>query len=174
MKKVHVVQEFPHSLEVLLRAREERYKHLDKFPELKNVHTVSEERSGHILKQERHISIAESMPAAISAMMPSGSMTLIEKSEFDTNQNLHSFHVVPGGTMNSLFEVSGVSKYYALDAERTAREYDIEVKSSAFLIGGIVENAIADLYARNLDKDYASIEGFIKMLGEQGFSQPPS
>ena len=76
MKKIKVQQEFDCPLDVLLRAREERYKHLDKFPELKNVHIVSEERVDHILKQKRNISIADSMPPIIGSLLPSGADTL--------------------------------------------------------------------------------------------------
>ncbi len=167
MKKIHVTQEFHVGLAKLLAAREERYKHLDKFPELKHVHVVSEERNGHILKQERHISIADSLPSVLATVMPAGAATLIEKSEFDDNTNVHTFTVVPGGGNDHLFQVKGISRYFTRDDGKGGREYDIEVTSNAFLISGLVETAIAELYARNIEKDHDSIEGFIKMLEEE-------
>ena len=168
MKKIKVQQEFDCALDVLLRAREERYKHLDKFPELKNVHIVSEERVDHILKQKRNISIADSMPPIIGSLLPSGADTLAEESEFDDRSNTHTFRVVPGGNLDNIFVVKGVSHYYSLPENRSARDYDIEITSRAFLVSLVVENAIADLYEHNLRKDRKSILNFIQILEEEG------
>lgn len=43
--KYKVVQQFPVPLKDLLKAREDRYKYLDKFPELKNVELLEEKRT---------------------------------------------------------------------------------------------------------------------------------
>ena len=167
MKKLTIEQEFDYPLEVLLRAREERYKHLDKFPELKNVTIVSEERNGDIMTTIRHISIADSMPAVIATLLPSGADTLVENSEFNVNNHLHTFRVIPGGNLENIFVVNGVSRYYEIDAEKSARNYEIEVTSKAFLVSMVVENAIAELYHNNLEKDRKSILNFIKILQEE-------
>ena len=167
--KIKVDQEFDYPLATLLRAREERYKHLDKFPELKNVSIVEEERNGDILKQVRHISIAESMPAALSAVMPPDAAKLIESSEFKESENLHTFEVKPGGGLD-IFMITGVSRYYELDGDRSGRNYEIEIKSKVFLAGPMIEGAIADVYKKNLEKDKASIAHFIQILKEEGGS----
>ncbi len=170
MKKITVDQKFEYPLETLLKAREERYKHLDKFPELKNVTTVKEEREGDILKQTRHISIADSLPSVLTTLMPSGASTLVEDSEFNLASHLHTFRVVPGGNLDSLFTVTGVSHYYAEENGKSGRNYEIEVKSQTLFIGGIIENAIAELYAHNLEKDKSSILNFIEILEKEGGS----
>lgn len=165
MKKINVEQVFEHSLPTLLRAREERYKHLDKFPELKNVQVVSESREGHILKQVRNISLADAMPAVLQTVLPAGANVLVEESEFDDTTNTHTFKVTPGGGMDNIFAVKGVSKYFA-KGNQSARTYDIEITSKVLFVGGVVEAAIGDVYKHNLDKDKLSIENFIKVLGE--------
>lgn len=171
--KVKVEQEFDYPLETLLRAREERYKHLDKFPELKNVTIVEESREGDVLRQVRHISIAESMPAALSSVMPADAAKLIESSEFKETEHVHSFEVTPGGGLD-IFKITGISKYYPLDENRSGRNYEIEIKSKVFLAGPMIEGAIADVYRKNLEKDKASIANFIQMLEKEGGSQPAS
>ncbi|MEQ9366170.1 MAG: DUF2505 domain-containing protein [Leptospirales bacterium] len=165
MKKITVRQEFEYPLGTLLLAREERYKHLDKFPELKNVHIIEEIRENGILKQVRHIDIGESLPMAISALMPGDATVLVESSEFNEATHEHSFHVIPGGGLDNIFTVTGVSRYHALDDARSARDYDIEIRSRAFLVGPVVEGAIAEVYSNNLNKDRQSILNFIKQLG---------
>ncbi|MCR9144726.1 MAG: DUF2505 family protein [bacterium] len=165
MKKITVRQEFEYPLETLLLAREERYKHLDKFPELKNVHIIEETREDGILKQVRHIDLGESLPIAISALMPGGSTVLVETSEFNEASHEHTFQVTPGGGLDNIFTVSGVSRYHAVDDGKSARDYAIEIRSRAFLVGPVVEGAIAEVYSNNLNKDRQSILNFIKELG---------
>lgn len=165
--KVKVEQEFEYPLETLLRAREERYKHLDKFPELKNVTIVEENREGGVLRQVRHISIAESMPAALASVMPADAAKLIESSEFQETDHVHTFEVIPGGGLD-IFKITGISKYYTLDEKRSGRNYEIEIKSKVFLAGPMIEGAIADVYRKNLEKDKTSIANFIKMLEGEG------
>ena len=167
MKQVQIRQEFDYPLQTLLEAREERYKHLDKFPELKNVSIISEEQTGDILKQTRHISIGDSMPAALVTILPQGASTLVETSEFHAQTHEHTFRVAPGGGLDNLFVVTGSSRYFALDGDRAGRDYEIEIVSKAFLVSAIVEGAIADLYTKNIEKDRQSILKFIEILAEE-------
>jgi len=166
MKKISVEQTFEHPIQSLLRAREERYKHLDKFPELKNVQIISENREGHILKQVRHVSLADSMPAVLATVLPTGANMLVEESEFDDTTNTHTFSVSPGGGLDNIFCVKGISKYFSAGDHKSTRTYDIEITSKVLFVGGVVEVAIGDVYRHQLDKDRASIENFIKILGE--------
>ncbi|MBX7058473.1 MAG: DUF2505 family protein [Leptospirales bacterium] len=167
MRKISIQQDFPHALAMLLDAREERYKRLDKFPELKNVHIVSESRHGRILDQKREISIADSMPAVIATLLPAGADVLVEVSQFDEDSHVHTFTVTPGGANDHIFRIKGVSRYYESGAGESARSYDIEIHSDAFLVGPLIENAIADVYARNLERDRRSILNFIQLLNEE-------
>ncbi len=171
--KIKVEQEFDYPLDTLLRAREERYKHLDKFPELKNVTVVEEKHEGDVLRQVRHISIAESMPAALATIMPADAAKLIESSEFKGSENLHTFEVTPGGGLD-IFKITGVSHYYPLGETRSGRNYEIEIKSKVFLAGPMIEGAIADVYRRNLEKDKSSIAHFIQMLEAEGSLPKPA
>jgi hypothetical protein len=166
MKKINIEQTFDHPLDVLLSARQERYKHLDKFPELKNVQIVSETTEGHILKQVRNISLADAMPAVLQTVLPSGANMLVEESEFDDTTNTHTFKVTPGGGLDNIFMVKGVSRYFASGDSKSTRTYDIEVTSKVLFVGGVVETAIGDVYRHNLEKDKSSIEHFIQMLKE--------
>lgn len=169
MKKISIEQTFAHPLETLLQAREERYKHLDKFPELKNVSIESEENIGNILKQVRHIHLGSSLPAVLVPILPRGADTLVETSEFDHTTNQHTFHVIPDGGNERIFAINGVSHYYKQEDGNSARNYEITIESKAFLVSGLVESTIGEIYLSNLKKDQNSIEHFIRILkGEDG------
>ncbi|MCB1174447.1 MAG: DUF2505 domain-containing protein [Leptospiraceae bacterium] len=164
MKKISIEQKFDTDLATLLRAREERYRHLDKFPELKNVTIVSEERQDQLLKQVRHIHLGTSIPAILIPLLPNGADTLVESSTFDQLDNTHRFEVIPDGGHDNIFKITGISRYYELEPNLSARNYEIEIKSRALFIGGGVEAAIGEIYSQNLKKDQKSIEHFIKDL----------
>ena len=168
MQKISIKQEFDCPLPVLLRARMDRYQHLDKFPELKNVQIKEETREGHILKQTREISIADSLPMVIMALLPTGADTLHETSEFDLDSNLHTFQVTPGGNLDHIFVIKGESRYFAEEGGHSGRSYDLEIKSRAFLVSGVVETTIAEVYRSSLEKDRKSIAEFIRIYGQDG------
>ncbi len=164
MKTLEITQEFPVSLETLLRARQERYKHLDKFPELKNVKIVEERQEGNQLYQTRHISIGASIPPILTQILPKGSDTLVEESVFYLDTNIHKFKVVPAGGNDSLFLIEGESIYKSKDSNTSLREYKIKITSKVLFIGGAVEVAIAEIYSNSLKKDMESIKHFIEIL----------
>lgn len=166
MKEINIVQEFKHPLQVLLQAREERYKHLDKFPELKNVEIISEETIGEELKQVRHIHLGSSLPTVLIPLLPKGSDTLIESSVFNHTTNTHDFKVIPDGNNESIFAIEGKSRYYEVNPNESARDYQIKIKSKALFVSMLVESAISEIYTQNLKKDQQSIENFIKIIKE--------
>ena len=169
MKNLKIRQDFNAHLLDLLKAREERYKHLDKFPELKNVQIVREEFIEGKLIQERHIHLTDSLPGVIKTFLNSDSIILVEKSEFITEDNIHTFQVVPGKGLDQFFTIDGISKYHSSGDTTSSRDYDISIKSSAFLIGAVIESAIAEIYQHNLEKDKKSIDEFLIFIqGDKG------
>jgi len=168
MQKLNIQQEFDYPLDLLLRAREERYQRLDKFPELKNVRLVLEEKTEDVLKQVRHISIGESLPPVLSAVLP-GMDTLYEDSEFQLKENVHIFKITPGNK-GDVFTINGRSRYLALDENRSRRDYDMEITSKTLFVGGGIEIAVAGIYRHQLEKDQTSIINFIKLLQEEDSS----
>ncbi|MCS7205091.1 MAG: DUF2505 family protein [Leptospiraceae bacterium] len=167
MKLVEIEQEFPVPLELLLKARQERYDHLDKFPELKNVKIIKEEKDNHKLFQVRHISIGTNLPSVLVQVLPKGADTLVEESEFDFETNVHKFKVVPFGNLDHLFLIEGESIYEKKDENHSKRKYRIQITSKVFLLGAAIEAAIAEIYTNSLKKDQESINHFIEMFKTQ-------
>ncbi|MFN3603472.1 MAG: DUF2505 family protein [Leptonema sp. (in: bacteria)] len=164
MKILEITQEFPVPLETLLKARQERYKHLDKFPELKNVKVIEDRQEGNQLVQIRHISIGASVPPVLAQILPKGSDTLVEESVFYLDSNKHNFKVVPSGNNESLFVIQGESFYEKLNETSSVRKYKIQITSKVLFLGPAVEIAIAEIYSNSLKKDMDSIKHFIEML----------
>ena len=67
--KYTVTHKFNYSLFDLLRAREDRYKYLDKFPDLKNVTLLEERKEGKLIFQKRKVSLASSLPPVLVPLL---------------------------------------------------------------------------------------------------------
>ncbi|MCG6149604.1 DUF2505 family protein [Leptospira levettii] len=155
--KYQVTHTFPVPLDKLLHAREERYKHLDQFPDLKNVTLLEEKKEGNLIHQKRKVSLEGSMPAVLSAAL--NDLSLLEESTFDTTTNTHEFKIAPPGKDN-VFVIKGKSKYEESGSE-SKRSYDVDVVSSLLFVSPIVEKAIEEIHKHSLEKDRKSIAKFL-------------
>ncbi|MBM9590891.1 DUF2505 family protein [Leptospira sp. 201903075] len=155
--KYQVTHTFSVPLDKLLHAREERYKHLDQFPDLKNVTLLEETKDGNIIRQKRKVSLEGSMPAVLSAAL--NDLSLLEESTFDITTNTHEFKISPPGKDN-VFVIKGKSKYEA-DGSESKRSYDVDVISSLLFVSPIVEKAIEEIHKHSLEKDRKSIAKFL-------------
>ncbi|GBF51845.1 hypothetical protein LPTSP4_33830 [Leptospira ryugenii] len=155
--KYTVTHEFAVSLEKLLHAREERYKHLDQFPDLKNVTLLEEKKEGNIITQKRKVSLEGSMPVVLQAAL--SDLSLLEDSTFDTSTNTHVFKIAPPGKDN-VFVIKGKSMYSSNGAN-SKRSYEVEVTSGLLFVSPIVEKAIEEIHKHSLEKDRKSIAKFL-------------
>jgi hypothetical protein len=156
--KYKVTHTFPVSLEKLLNAREERYQHLDQFPDLKNVTLLEEKKEGNIITQKRKVSLDGSLPVVLQAAL--SDLSLIEESTFDISTNTHIFKISPPGKDN-VFVIKGKSIYQKTGDSASERSYDIEVSSGLLFVSPIVEKAIEEIHKHSLEKDRNSIAKFL-------------
>jgi hypothetical protein len=156
--KYTVTHKFSVTLFELLKAREDRYKHLDKFPDLKNVTLIEEKKEGKLIFQKRKVSLASSLPAVLTALLEDAS--LLEESTFDTETNTHEFKIFPPKNAN-VVTISGKSIYKTTSDGFSERVYDVEVKSGILFVGSVIEKAIEEIHKHSLDKDRNSIQKFL-------------
>ncbi|MDX1961128.1 MAG: DUF2505 family protein [Leptospiraceae bacterium] len=159
--KYTVKHTFDYPLAELLAAREERYKYLDKFPELKNVTLLDEKKEGNKIFQKRQVSLMSSLPVVLQPLLKDTG--LIEESVFDTQDNTHIFTFTPPGNAK-IFVIKGKSTYRSISEKQSERIYEVEVKSETFLVSGAIEAAIEGVHKHSLDKDKNSI---LKFLSEK-------
>jgi Protein of unknown function (DUF2505) len=156
--KYTVKQIFDYPLNELLAAREDRYKYLDKFPELKNITLLEERKEGNKIFQKRQVSLMSSIPVVLQALLKD--TALIEESIFDTSDNTHSFVFTPPGNAK-IFTIKGHSTYKAVSEKLSERIYEVEVRSEIFLVSGAIETAIEGIHKHSLEKDKNSIMKFL-------------
>lgn len=157
--KYTVTHKFEYPLDKLLQAREDRYKHLDKFPDLKNITLVEEREEEGKTYQKRKISLASSMPPVIATLLEEAA--LLEESYFYTDTNTHEFTLFPPGN-EKVVTIKGNSVYKSTSDTTSERFYEVEVKSGVFLVSGLIEAAIEEIHKNSLEKDKNSIIKFIQ------------
>ena len=156
--KYTVTHKFNYSLFDLLRAREDRNKYLDKFPDLKNVTLLEERKEGKLIFQKRKVSLASSLPPVLVPLLDDAS--LIEESTFNTETNTHDFKIAPPKNEKTV-TITGHSVYRSTSDGFSERVYNIEVKSGVLFIGSLVEIAIEEIHKHSLEKDKNSIQKFL-------------
>lgn len=158
--KYKVTQKFEVPLDKLLHAREDRYKHLDKFPDLKNVSLLEERKEGNKIFQKRKIDLGASLPAILSAAL--SDPCLMEDSVFYMDTLTHEFKLFPPDKEN-VVTITGLSVYKSVDENHSERVYDVEVKSKLLFIAPAVEVAIEGIHRHSLEKDMSSIRKFLEI-----------
>jgi hypothetical protein len=156
--KYTVTHKFNYSLFDLLRAREDRYKYLDKFPDLKNVTLLEEKKEGNLIFQKRKVSLASSLPPVLVPLLDDAA--LLEESTFNTDTNTHDFKLFPPKNEKTI-TITGHSVYHTTSDGFSERVYNVEVKSGVLFIGGLVEAAIEGIHKHSLEKDRISIQKFL-------------
>ena len=159
MIKYTVTQTFEYPLSELLSAREDRYKYLDKFPDLQNVTLLEERKEGTKIFQKRKVSLAKSLPQVLQTLL--SDTALIEESVFYTDLNTHEFVFFPPDNKN-IVTINGKSTYSSISEKQSQRIYNCEVKSGVFLVSGVIEAAIEEIHKHSLEKDKNSILNFLQ------------
>lgn len=158
--KYSVTHTFEVPLEDLLKAREDRYKNLDKFPDLKNIEMLEEKKVGDILHQKRKVHLGASMPQVLATAL--GDPSLMEESTFDLKSLVHEFRMYPPNKEN-VVQIRGKSLYATLSPKESKRSYDIEIKSEVLFVSGLIEKAVEEIHRHTLEKDKASLRKFLNL-----------
>jgi Protein of unknown function (DUF2505) len=159
-QKFTLTQVFPASVDKVLAARERRFEDMSKLENLKGQQILSQIQEGSVKVTKRAFSLADKIPDAIKPMVPAGFLNLVETARFDDDTKINRFEVTYEQNPDRL-RISGVTKYIAESDSSSRREYEITVKVNMALIGGVLENQIANSFKKGIEKDYDIIKGIL-------------
>lgn len=147
-------------------AREKRFEHPEKFPEMKHQKVIEKREEGNKLFQKREIELSASIPKALQRVLSEEMMKCIDDSVYDLETGIHTWSV-KSMTKNSIFKCTGYSKYTEFETggeTKTRRLLEIEVKVNLPVIGSLAEQVIMEAYKKSLMKDNESIAEMVKMM----------
>jgi hypothetical protein len=156
--KYSIKQSFEVSLEKLLQAREDRYKHLDQFPDLKDVILLEERKEGKNIFQKRKVDFGSKIPAVLATAL--NDPCLMEESVFDTESHTHEFKMFPPGK-ESVVTIFGKSLYKSTGENSSERSYDVDIRSGVLFVSPLIEAAVEEIHKHSLEKDRQSIRKFL-------------
>jgi hypothetical protein len=161
MKKIQLEQTFPYSLQAVLEAREKRWDDSETFSEISDQKQLDKKQEGDILISRRKLGLSNYLPAIVRKVLPASIMELNDDSSYNIKTNVNTFEIYPEKHKDK-FLISGKSNYIGIDETSCKREFEIQVNVNLLLVGGPMEIQVADLYKKNLEKDYKKIINYLE------------
>ena len=162
--KFSVTQEFDAPLELVLKAREDRY---DLLPDLKKPDIFERKEEGKTVKTKRRFQVSGQLPGGIKKFIPTDTMEFVDHSEWDTERNVHRWKIV-SEKFEKVIHWEGSTKYEEIEGDgggkRTVREMRSEIKVKIPFVGDQLEKMMASGFKKNYEKDYETICRAIEML----------
>jgi hypothetical protein len=164
--KVNLKQSFDYPLNVVLRAREERFTYSDRIEGMKKPRFIERIEDDRKIETKREFDIAlEKTPASIKKMLAPDMFRFIETAIWDKNSNTHKWEMVPGAQKDRLVW-KGVTKYYE-SGDKSERSIECDIRVRVPIIGDAIERMIAEGFKKSQQKDSRSIAAMAKLILEE-------
>ncbi|MFC1474565.1 DUF2505 family protein [bacterium] len=162
--KLNIKHTFDAPLDVVLRAKDERFEHTDKIEGLKKLDykDVKEDDSGITSKRDFEIKMGK-VPGPIKKMIPSRFFNLEEISRWDKTANKNEWEMISKERKKLTWK--GVTSYVA-KGEKTERTVDCTIKAKIPLIGDAIEKQIASGFKKSMEKDARTLNDMIALIQE--------
>ncbi|MCX7633189.1 MAG: DUF2505 family protein [Turneriella sp.] len=152
-----LVQHFAAPLADVLAARERRFEDPSRHEGLKKQEVLERRQEGSVIVTRRAFSLADKLPDPLRKWVPADFLQLTETARFDIATSTNQFEVIYDKNPDRL-RINGTTHYIAEGPQSTRREYDIRVAVNMPIVGGIVENQIAGLFRKSIEKDHEILQ----------------
>lgn len=162
--KVQLTQVFDAPVPMVLRARDERFDHMDKIPGLKPRNILERKDTATGWQSRRAFEAGENaVPNAVKKMLSPDMFSFVEHLAFDSATNTMTWRMEPAAQKDNL-TWKGVSRFVDRADGKSERIIDCTVKVKAPIIGGQLEKAIASGFKKSMEKDHATIQAMIDLM----------
>lgn len=164
--KIQLKQAFDAPVDMVLRARDERFDHLDKIPGLKprKILERRDTETGYFTRRAFEAG-ENAVPGAIKKMLSPNMFKFIEHLTFDKATNTMKWHMESGAQKENL-TWKGVTQFIDKGDGRSERILDCTISVKAPLIGGQLEKAIAAGFKKSMEKDQQTIAAMIELISK--------
>lgn len=149
-------QEFPFSIETVLKARESRYDSLDNQPGLKSQQLLSQEVNGTITVTRRLFRFGSAIPEIVKKMVPESLLEMVDTNHFDSSTNISQFTMQSEYSPDKI-KIVATCPYIAVSPFLTVREYKVQVIVNVPIVGKTIAKSVADSHREALVKDHKII-----------------
>ncbi|HOC94119.1 MAG TPA: DUF2505 family protein [bacterium] len=164
--KVNLKQPFDFPLDVVLRAREERFINSDKIEGMRKPKFIERTEDEKRIETKREFNIAlDRTPASIKKMLAPDMFRFIESAVWDKNSNVLKWEMVPGAQKDRLVW-KGITKYYQT-GDKSERSIECDIRVRVPIIGDAIERMIAEGFKKSQQKDFLSIAAMARLITEE-------
>jgi hypothetical protein len=157
-----VVHTFDAPVDVVMRARDERFNHIDKIPGLKKPDITERKETGDTVTTRREFKADADVPGPVKKMLSAEMFHFTEIMTLYKSENKLEWNIVPKAQQDKLLW-KGVSRYTDKGG-KTERVIDAVVKVKIPFIGDLMEKTIASGFKSSMDKDHKTISAMIDLI----------
>lgn len=155
--KVQFSQEFPFTLEDVIRARNYRFNNIEKFSEMNSQKIIEHREEDGVRYLKRLLSSEEKIPPLLVSMIPENMLNLIQESWFDKKNLVSDFKIYSENTNDNSFLLTGSAIYEPINNESSRRRFTMNVDVKIPIVGKLISSFISDTFQKRLEKDQNSI-----------------
>lgn len=161
--KVKMTQEFDAPLDVVVRAKDERFEHTDKIDGLNKLNFTDVQEDDKTKRTTRPFDVDMSKtPAAVRKMLPPDMFSFVEESVWDKEKKQVEWEMKSKAKNKLTWK--GVTAYRAKDGDKTERHIDCTIKVKVPIIGDAIEKTIASGFKKSMEKEYRTIDRMAEMI----------
>jgi hypothetical protein len=157
-----IVHTFDAPVDLVMRARDERFNHIDKIPGLKKPDIVERIETGDTVSTRREFQADTNVPGPVKKMLSEEMFHFTEIMTLHKNENRLEWNIVPKAQQDKLVW-KGVSRYIEKNG-KTERVIESVVKVKIPFIGDVMEKTIASGFKSSMDKDHKTISAMIDLI----------
>ena len=159
LKLVHT---FDAPVDLVMRARDERFDHTDKIPGLKKPNITDRKETEDTVVTRREFNADSKVPGPVKKMVSEEMFHFTEIMTLYKKENKLEWNIVPKAQKDKLLW-KGVSRYVDKGG-KTERVIDAVVKVKVPFIGDMMEKTIASGFKSSMDKDHKTINAMIELI----------
>lgn len=159
LKLVHT---FDAPVDLVMRARDERFNHIDKIPGLKKPNITERKETDDTLTTRREFKADANVPGPVKKMLSEEMFHFTEIMTLHKKENKLEWNIVPKAQQDKLVW-KGVSRYVDKGG-KTERVIESIVKVKVPFIGDTMEKTIASGFKSSMDKDHKTINAMLDLI----------
>ena len=161
--KLNIKHVFDAPVDIVMRARRERFQHTDKIPGLKDPNYVSSEENDDTLTTVRKFQADQNVPGPVKKMLSPEMFHFTEYMTLHKADNKLVWRIESAAQKDKL-QWKGVSHYKAAGDDKTERVIQAEVKVKVPFIGDTMEKTIASGFKKSMEKDFQTISKMAELI----------
>ncbi len=160
--RVKMTQEFDAPLDIVLRAKDERYDHIDRIDGLKKLNFTEVDEDDKTVKTTRPFDVDMSKtPAAVRKMLPPDMFSFVETAVWDKEKKQVEWEMKSKAKKKLVWK--GITSYKSKGG-KTERNIDCTIKVKVPFIGDAIEKTMASGFKKSMEKEFRTIDRMAQLI----------